>query len=179
MNIGFDLDKVFIDYPPLIPDKLIDKLYKKSSNGKLQYRFPGKPEQFIRKISHTSFLRPVIKNNIDFLKSIPKDKNKLYLISSRFGFLENETNKVVAREGFKKIFDGIYFNFSNQEPHIFKDKEINDLKLDKYIDDDFALLKYIAKKNKKTEFYWLNKKPGKLRLTRNIVAINNISDIFS
>ena len=29
MNIGFDLDKVFIDTPPFIPKTVIEKLYKK------------------------------------------------------------------------------------------------------------------------------------------------------
>ncbi|MEN9407220.1 MAG: hypothetical protein RLZZ455_436, partial [Candidatus Parcubacteria bacterium] len=61
MNIGFDLDKVLVNYPPLIPDGLIDRLYKKKIKGELVYRFPSKPEQRIRKISHLSFLRPKIK----------------------------------------------------------------------------------------------------------------------
>lgn len=178
MNIGFDLDKVFIDYPPLIPDSLIDRLYKKKSNGILAYRFPSKPEQYLRKASHLPFLRPVIKENVKFLRNIPRD-HKLYLISSRFGFLKSESEDLVKRNKFDKVFEKICFNFSNEEPHIFKDQKIHDLKLDIYLDDDFPLLKYVAKKNKKTRFFWLNKNPKKSSLTRNITAVNSISDIFS
>ena len=120
MNIGFDLDKIFIDYPPFIPSGVIDKLYKKKANGVLLYRIPSKPEQMVRRLSHLPLLRPPIKDNIRFLKSISKEKNKLYLISSRFDFLRGITEKLMEKQGFDKVFDGMYFNFDNQQPHIFK-----------------------------------------------------------
>lgn len=179
MKIGFDLDKVFIDYPPLIPDAVIDRLYKKKSNGILSYRFPSTPEIFLRKASHRSIFRPSIKNNTDFLKKIPRKNNKIYLISSRYGFLKNETENILNDRGLDKLFDEVFFNFENKQPHIFKDQKINALKLDIYVDDDFSLLKYVAKKNKKTKFFWLNSKTKPLHLTRNIFAINSLPDILS
>ncbi|HUD44683.1 MAG TPA: hypothetical protein VMR41_04030 [Patescibacteria group bacterium] len=179
MNIGFDLDKIFVDYPPLIPDNLVDKLYKKKDNGILLYRIPTRPEQILRSLSHLPFLRPTIKKNIDFLQSIPKTENKLYLISSRFSFLEKTTNNLMHKKGFDKIFDGMYFNFSNKQPHEFKDEVLKKLHIDRYVDDDFSLLKYEAKHNKNTQFFWLNPQKGKHMLTRNITAINNLSDILN
>lgn len=178
MNIGFDLDKVFVDYPPFVPDKIIDRLYKKKSNGILQYRIPSSPEQVIRKISHYPIFRPAIKENLRFLKGIDKKRHKLYLISSRFAFLKNHTENLVKRLGFNHIFDGIYFNYEDQQPHLFKDKTLHKLHLDMYVDDDFALLRHLAKHNKKTLFYWLNTSKRNQKLTRNILAINNISDIL-
>lgn len=179
MNIGFDLDKVFINYPPLVPDGLIDTLYKKKSSKRLLYRYPSPFEQRLRKLSHHPILRPGIKENIDFLKSIPKAKNKLYLISSRFGFLEAETTRIMQNLELDAIFDEVYFNFENKQPHEFKQAIINKLHLDIYVDDDFELVKYIAKHNKKTQFYWLTKKRKQDKLTRNIIAIDKISDIFT
>lgn len=179
MIIGFDFDKVLIDYPPFIPDKLIDRLYKKKSNGVLTYRFPSRPEQYLRKISHRPIFRPCIKENLDFVKSIPRKGNKIYLISSRFGFLKDETEKIIKGRGLAKVFDGFYFNYGNEQPHIFKDKKIRDLKLDLYVDDDFPLLRYVAKRNKKTKFFWLNKKAGRQLMTRNIVSINSLYSILS
>ena len=178
MNIGFDLDKVFIDYPFFVPDKLIDRLYKKESNGDLLYRIPSNLEQIIRKASHHPFLRPVIKKNIEFLLTIPKKNNKLYLVSSRFGFLKNRTELLVKNLEFDKIFDGIYFNYKNIQPHLFKNAIIDKLDLDIYVEDDFPLVKYLAKHHRKTSFFWLNNKKGKKMLTRNIFAISNISDIL-
>jgi hypothetical protein len=178
MNIGFDFDKVFIDYPPVIPDYFFDRFYKKKSNGTLLYRIPSRPEQVFRKLTHLPFMRPVIKENLAFLKSIPKKEHALYLVSSRFGFLEQITDRLVHKHGFHTIFDGLFFNFSNAQPHLFKSEVIKKLALDIYVDDDLALLKYVARHNKRTKFYWLNpKKTG--HISFNITGITKLSAIFT
>ncbi len=178
MNLGFDLDKVFIDYPPLIPDSVLNHLYKKKANGILIYRIPSRPEQILRGLIHLPFLRPKIKKNIEFLQSLSKKDNKLYLISSRFSFLEKTTDKLTKKYGFDNIFDEMYFNFSNKQPHLFKDEILKKLKIDRYVDDDFHLIKYVAKQNKKVKFYWLNSQRRTHMLTRNITAISNLEDIL-
>lgn len=179
MNIGFDLDKVLVDYPPLIPDRIIDRLYKKKTKGDLIYRFPSKIEQMIRKISHVTFLRPKIKKNIEFLHSITKNEHSLFLISSRFKFLKPETEKLTKKLGFHNIFENMFFNYENKQPHEFKNEIIKQLKLHIYIDDDFPLLKYVAKQNKETHFFWLSKRKKPEKLTRNITSINTLSDILT
>jgi hypothetical protein len=179
MRVGFDLDKVFIDFPPFVPDRLIEKLYRKKANGELSYRIPSRPEQFIRHVSHAPILRPAIVKNIDLLKSIPKDKHKLYLISSRFGFLEGRTKALVKMHRFDEIFDEMFFNFSNKQPHEFKDEVLKKLHLDVYIDDDFHLLKHVAKHNKNTLFYWLANGGKKRQITRNIYSTSDLSDIVT
>ncbi len=114
MNIGFDLDGIFINTPPLVPKELIEKLYKKKDNGVLLYKIPSSSEQLFRKATHLPMFRPPIKDNLKFLKSISKKDHKLYLISSRFKFLEKETNQLVKKYGLDTVFDGIYFNFDNK-----------------------------------------------------------------
>ena len=156
MNIGFDLDKVFIDYPPFLPSVWFDRLYKQKDNGVLLYRIPSYPEQLLRKTLHLPLLRPGIKGNLDFLYGLSKRDHKLYLISSRFKFLENTTKRLVKKYGFDKIFDGMYFNFENEQPHVFKERIIKQLSLDLYIDDDLSLIKHAAKHNFKTRFHILH-----------------------
>lgn len=177
MNIGFDFDKVFIDYPPLVPSSLVDRLYKKKANGHLLYRIPSKPEQEFRKLTHLPYLRPVIKENLQFLQSIPKDKHSLFLVSSRFGFLEMTTERIVKKHGFDKLFTKLFFNFENQQPHLFKTAVIKKLDLDVYVDDDLAMLRYVAKHNKKTKFFWLNPQ-RKGHISFNITGITRLSDIL-
>lgn len=177
MRIGFDLDKIFIDFPPFIPDKLIERLYRKKANGELLYRIPSRPEQLVRRMSHLPFLRPAIVENISYLRSLPKDKHTLFLISSRFGFLERRTKQLIELYHFDTIFDQMFFNFSNKQPHEFKDEVLQKLNLDVYIDDDFHLLKYVAKRNKKTRFYWLTGGSGGRQITKNIFAISKLPDI--
>lgn len=178
MNLGFDLDKIFIDYPPFIPDTLIDRLYKLKSNGILLYRIPSKPEQLLRIISHHYFFRPPITRNIEFIKNLTSgNKNKYYLISSRFGFLKKRTEIIIKKYQFDKIFDAMLFNYKNQQPHIFKDQEIKKMKIDLYVDDDLPLLKFIAKNNPNTKFFWLNKKHTK-PLDKNLFAIIDLPEML-
>lgn len=178
MNIGFDLDKIFIDTPPLIPKKIIEKLYKKKDNGVLLYRIPSRTEQIFRMMTHWDILRQPLKENLDFLESLPKDNNKFYLISSRFKFLEKKTQTLIKKYNFDKIFSGMYFNFKNDQPHLFKNKIISDLKLDLYIDDDLSLLEYVAKHNPKTKFFWLDTKKDRTISAPNIKNISNLSEII-
>lgn len=178
MNLGFDLDKIFIDYPPFIPNQLIDRLYKKHSNGQLLYRIPSKPEQFLRLLTHQPFLRPIIKENMEFIKNITKkEKHNYYLISSRFGFLKKTTELLVKRCGFDKIFDAMYFNFGNKQPHIFKNEIIKKLNIHRYIDDDLPLIKFLSSQNPRTLFFWFNKKESK-KLNNNLFAITEIYKIL-
>ena len=178
MNLGFDLDKIFIDYPPFIPAKLIDRLYKQKSNSILLYRIPSRYEQIIRILTHHPILRPPIIDNIQFVKNLAKNgKHKCYLISSRFSFLKERTSIIVKKYEFDKIFDAMLFNFKNQQPHIFKNESIKKLKIDRYVDDDLPLLKFVTSNNPKTKFFWLNKKQT-TQLKKNLFAIIHLYEIF-
>jgi len=178
MNIGFDLDKVFINYPPFIPGKLVDWIYKKHDHI-LAYRYPSKTEQIIRGLSHGSLLRPPIKENVAFLAELAKtNSHKRYLISGRFGFLENITKNLLKKHHLTELFCGLEFNFKNKQPHIFKDAAIKKHKIDIYIDDDLPLLEFLAQRNPKVKFFWLTKKPKK-NVQENLKSIKRLEEIFS
>ena len=178
MNIGFDLDKVLIGYPPFVPSKLINRLYKSRDDKTLEYRIPSYPEQLFRKATHLPFLRQPINENLELLHRIPKGGHKFYLISSRYKFLEPETNRIIKQYGLKNIFNGFYFNFENKQPHVFKNEVIKELKLDRYVDDDLSLLTFVAKHNGKTKFFWLNEENKYGALEKNIFAIPKLVDVF-
>ena len=178
MNVGFDLDKIFINTPPLVPSKIIDLFYKGKTNHELKYRIPSKIEQIIRVFSHYPIFRPPIIKNIEYVKNLSlTNTNKYYLISSRFSFLEKRTATIIKRYKFDKIFNEMYFNYLNNQPHLFKNQVIKKLNLDMYVDDDLQLLQYLIGKNPKTKFFWLNDKVSK-HLEGNLFAIKNISEMF-
>lgn len=177
MNIGFDLDKIFINHPPFVPSFVISKLYGEKANGHLAYRIPGKFEQYIRKMSHASFLRPSIKENIAVLKKYPKKNQHLFLISSRYGFLEKETKNVIKRNHLDDFFPVMSFNYRNEQPHIFKDKELIRHHIDVYVDDDLPLLKFLGPRHPDIQFFWLNNKSDG-RISSNIQAISKLSSLF-
>src|SRR5688500_2952182 len=97
MAIGFDLDRIFINTPPLIPGKVISKFYKKKDNGELVYRIPSRPEQIFRRVTHFPLFRPQIEENLAVLHKLAKKDHKLYLISSRYKFLEDVTEQLVKK----------------------------------------------------------------------------------
>lgn len=185
--MGFDFDKVFIDYPPFIPYVLIDFLYKGSAVFKnksekkiaLHYRFPGVIEQKVRILSHFPIFRQPIQKNIETLKTISSNKkNKTYLVSSRYGFLRERTDILINKYKLKKYFKEIHFNYENQQPHIFKEATIRSLKIDTYIDDDLDLSLYLSKKLPKLKIFWICIGQGlNTKLPKNIIAINDLGEL--
>jgi len=178
MNIGFDLDRIFIDTPPFVPDWLINKLYKEKDNGILLYRIPGTLEQKIRQLSHARYLRPAMQKNIAILKDLAKSKNHtIFLISGRFGFLQKQTEKIMQRYGLSDFFSQTYFNLKNEQPHEFKDRMVREKKIDLFVDDDLSLLKYLAYRNSSKNFYWLNDR-ATATIGKNLHAIKQLQNIL-
>ncbi len=186
MVVGFDFDKVFIDYPPFIPYFLIDFLYKgrsvfkkSSKNFAPHYRIPGPIEQKIRVVSHHPIFRHQISENVELLKEISSDKKiKKYLVSSRFYFLKKRTDDILKKYQLKKYFDGIYFNYDNKQPHLFKEDTIRKLKIDTYIDDDVQLSVFLAQRNPKLTIFWVNDgRKTDIKLPKNVIPINNLQEL--
>lgn len=177
MRIGFDLDKVFVNYPPLVPYVFIDRLSKKPTQD-LNYRFPGKIEKKIRIWSHQIKLRPPIQENIDTLEELSQNKKlDLYLISGRYNFLKKRTQEWFKKYHMDQYFKRTYFDYENEQPHLWKNKILRQLQIEKYIDDDLELLLYLAEHNPKIQFYWLTKTTlyPKALLLPNVTPIANLS----
>lgn len=187
MTIGFDFDKVFIDYPPFLPYSLINFLYKGENvfnkgktKSQIHYRFPGGLEQKIRIASHYSIFRNPINENIKILKKIAeRKKEKTYLVSSRFSFLKKRTDSILNKYNLNQYFDGIYFNYDNKQPHLFKEQTIRDLKIDTYIDDDLDLSLYLAEKMPHLTIFWV--RDGRNQTTilpKNVIGIKNLKELY-
>ncbi len=186
MNIGFDLDKVFIDYPPLIPQTTIDWLYKHSikelihpGDSHLHYNIPkNRYAIMIRKLSHHRLLRPKISRNIAFLEYLKSNypQINLYLISSRYSFLENTTIEILRKYEILPYFQKIFLNSKDEQPHIFKQKIINRVKIDLYIDDDLNLLEHLRKNCVKTGLLWYHPDANKSHIDH-IKQISSLTQV--
>lgn len=155
MRIGFDLDGIFVDKPPMVPKIVIEWLYR-GRDHTLAYRIPSRPEQFVRKVSHMKMFRPPIKQNIRFIKQQKLLKHTLFLISGRFGFLQKETEAILRAHVIDGMFSKVMLNIDNEQPHLFKEKILKKLKIDLYVDDDLRLLEYLQQTCPKTKLVWLN-----------------------
>ena len=177
--IGFDFDKIFVDYPPLIPDSLINWLYKKPSKT-LKYRYPGTLEQQLRILSHLPLFRHPIWKNIGVLEKLSQNENiKMHVVSSRFKFLQKRTEQWLQKFPISKHFVSLNFNYRNEQPHAFKNKMINQLNIQYFIDDDLDSLLYFAEKNPNKQFFWLNPSGTTKHYIpfRNITMIKNLTEL--
>jgi len=158
IKIAFDLDGVIIDKPPLVPKKFIEWLFRGFKKDGLHYRFPhSKIEQRIRKFSHYYLFRPPIKKNIEFIKKLAKEeKYELYVISGRYSFLKEETEKWLKKRKIDGVFKQVFINLSNEQPHLFKEKKLKEIKAEIFIDDDKFLVDYL-KKNSSAQIYYFYK----------------------
>lgn len=178
MNIGFDLDGVFIATPPFVPDRVINFFYRKQHTKKLAYRLPSRLEQMVRIATHIAPLRPTIDENIRFVaKFAKKNKHKRYIISGRFSFLETMTKRLIKKNNFDDYFHETHFNFQNIQPHIFKHQQIKKHEIDIFVDDDLPLITYLSEKNPQVRFYWYNKTKAE-QIQKNLFAITSLSAIF-
>ena len=157
-RIGFDLDGVIIDKPPIIPRRLLEAIYRGNTNTKkLVYRFPKSALEIkIRQLSHHPVLRPLIKEQIDLIQKLHKSKRfKMFAVTSRYSFLKERTCEWFSYYDLNGLFEKIYINEKDQQPHVFKEKVIKKLKLDIFIDDDRSLLDHLKKKVKGVEFIFV------------------------
>jgi hypothetical protein len=144
IRIGFDLDGVIIGKPPLVPKFVMEKLVRKRDHG-LSYRYPKTElERWIRWLSHYPAFRPPIRKNIKLIHELYESREyKLFVVSSRYSFLKERTDEWFEFYGLKGLFEQIYINTSDMQPHLYKEKMIKKLKLNVFIDDDRPLLEYL------------------------------------
>lgn len=178
MRIGFDFDGIFVDKPPFIPQAIGEWLYKRKKNHTLIYRFPGRFEQKLRVFSHHSVFRSPLRDNVRaFLKMRKNRRHTFYLVSGRFGFLREKTHAWLTTHKMGHTFKKMYFNFGNEQPHLFKNRIIKKLKLQHHIDDDLDLITFLAHENPDVTFYWVyGKQFQKKSLPRNVRHIKDLEE---
>lgn len=176
IKIAFDLDGVIIDKPPLIPKKLIERLFKGGNHGGLHYRYPkSKLEILVRKISHYYLFRPPIKKNIEFIKELAEsDKYELYIVSGRYSFLEKETENWLKKRGIKNYFKNVFINLKNMQPHLYKEEKLKEINPVLFIDDDFLLADYLADKLKTAKIFCLSKNNNSSSKAINVLSISSV-----
>lgn len=146
IRVGFDFDGVIVNKPPLISKKLVEILFKGCRKG-LHYRFPGsKIEQLIRKLSHFYLFRPPFRKNLELIKELGKKEGyKLYLVTSRYSFLEKETYNWIKKRELNNIFSKYILNTKDEQPHVFKKEALKKLNLDYYFEDDPLIVDFLGK----------------------------------
>jgi len=85
---------------------------------------------------------------------VKEGKIEAYLITARYNFLGASVLKWVKKNNLNSTFKGVYFNSLDEQPHEFKDRMINKLKLDMYVEDNFDIVEHISR-NPKVKVVWI------------------------
>ena len=150
LRVGFDLDGVILYNPARVVRPLISLAkHLFLSKRKLAFYYPHSPfEKMMWKLFHLSSI--YISSGMDDIKKLVKQKKiKAYIITARYGFMGPELMKWIKKNNLQTGFTEIYFNEKDEQPHLFKERMIQKLRLDVFVEDNWDIVKYLEKKNAK------------------------------
>ncbi len=145
LKVGFDLDGVILYNPIRVFRPFAKKFLKPLKAGVLgqekeSFYFPRSNfEKFLWRLIHLTSFK--INRGYDDLKKLSKNKGiRLYLVTGRYGFLEDDYEKWLKKINANKVFEKCYINKKNTQPNEFKEEIIKKLKLDIYVEDNWDII---------------------------------------
>lgn len=156
LRVGFDLDGVLLYNPARIVRPIIVFLKKYLLKRDLdKFYYPkNRLEKIFWFILHKSSLwpSPGIK---ELVKLVKQKKINAYVVSARYELLEKDFARWINIIDPDKVFSGCFYNNKNDQPQLFKEKMINKLKLDIFVEDNWDIVKHLKIKSKKLKIYWI------------------------
>lgn len=155
LRVGFDLDGVLLYNPVRIvrlPISIVKRLFFKKRHKK--FIIPKGPvSKFLWRSAHwtSMFIAPGF-DKIETL--VQSGKIEAYIITGRYNFLESDFKTWLKKLNRKNIFSGTYINKKNEQPHLFKERMIKDLKLDVFIEDNYDIVEHLVKKTR-SRIFWI------------------------
>lgn len=149
LRVGFDLDGVLL-YNPARIMRLPIATFKRIFVPKRKKKFLI-PRSFISKIIwealHLSSL--FIAPGFDEIETlVKKGKITAYIVTGRYHFLDTNTKRWIDKLNRQHIFSGVHINIRDEQPHVFKARAIDELKLDIFIEDNWDIVEHLSKKTK-------------------------------
>lgn len=157
-RVGFDLDGVLLYNPARAFRPLALSFSKKIRNKQgdnPQFYVPKKPfEIFIWRIVHWSSMW--IARGLADIKRLSKNKDiTSYIITSRYDCLKKDFAFWLRKMDAKSYFNDTFHNKNNEQPHEFKERMINKLQLDYFVEDNWNIVNYLQKRTK-AQILWIS-----------------------
>lgn len=157
LKVGFDLDGVLLYNPARIFRPItmaLKTILPKKTRGLVHFYYPkNPPEELLWKIVHWSSLFAA--SGISEIEELVKQGTiEAYIVSSRYNCLQGDFNRWLKKLNAHTYFEGTYHNTQDLQPHEFKEKKINELKLDYFVEDNWDIVQHINK-NTNTKVLWI------------------------
>lgn len=160
LKVGLDLDGVILYNPARIGRPLLTFVKRHILHKKKKsFTIPKHPvEQYIWYLLHKSSL---------FAASGFQDIKKLseqgliepYIITARFSFLKNDFESWLKKINAASFIKEWYYNKNDEQPHHYKERLIDKLGLDVFIEDNWDIVTHLnqtsTKKNPHLKIYWI------------------------
>lgn len=164
IKVGFDFDGVIMYNPARIIRPIVSFFKKKKlliHRKDLEFFIPK--NRFQRSfwwLLHQSSVIPAI--GIKEIKQlVDAGEIEAYVITGRYDFLKKDFERWFKRINGKKIFKEWYVNEKNEQPHLFKQRKIQELGLDFFIEDNWDIVHFLHRKlhinasEKKVTIFWI------------------------
>ena len=157
LRVGFDLDGVIL-YNPVRIFRPIMSLIKPLLLGKKSRRFYFPQtgfEKFVWRILHKTSFIPA--SGLKDLKKMATEKKiEPYIITARYDFLKDDFHGWIKKIQGESFLAGYCYNKANEQPHIFKEKTIKNLKLDIFVEDNWGITQYLSSHSDGTKIFWID-----------------------
>ncbi len=158
LKVGFDLDGVILYNPTRVARPIISAMKRvvaPNRSGKFYVPRSGVGKEIWHMLHASSmFIEP----GYDRVKNLVK-KNKIegYIITARYGFLAQDFAKWQQKLEADKYFRDCFYNKKNEQPQMYKQRMIETLDLDVFIEDNWDIVNALVQnpRNKKRRIYWV------------------------
>jgi hypothetical protein len=155
IRVGIDFDGV-LAYNPFRIIRAPVTYIKRHIFGvrKTHFYVPRSPiEKAMWTIVHESSVFPAIGTDllVDLVKS---NAIEAHLVTARFSFLEANLMKWLVRHKMDTLFTSIVINQKDEQPHLYKERVINAMHFDYFIEDNLDIVSHIQGKTK-TRLLWI------------------------
>lgn len=157
IRVGFDLDGVILYNPARIVRPFVSLLKKRKIIQRKQLQF-FVPESFWQKLFWRLFHKSslFVAPGIDDIQQLVAEKKiEAYIITGRFAHLKKDTEGWFRKFSQKSIFSAYYMNEKDEQPHLFKERKIKELKLDYFVEDNWDIVHFLSQRQKKTSVVWI------------------------
>lgn len=160
IKLGVDFDGV-VSYNPFRLVRAPWALFKSKILGikKLTFFYPeGDFQKFIWRIMHDSSIFPA--RGTQLLQELTQENIiETHLITGRFNFLEDHLYGWLDKYEMEKIFTSVNLNSKDEQPHLFKEEVIRQLGIDIFIEDNWDIVDYLARRDRKfgrpVKIFWI------------------------
>ncbi len=158
LRVGFDFDGVVVYNPMRILRPFASFIKKKNllKRKELEFFVPTKKwEKFLWFLAHQTSLFPAA--GWQRIEELKRDKViEPYLITGRNTFLKNDLKFKLKLFGLEKIFTTVYITEKDEQPHLFKERIIKQLKLDYFIEDNWDIVQYLSQCHLPAKIIWVS-----------------------